>query len=386
MTKAEISYPSLDTPSVLVDMEKLEGNIKEMSRLAAGAGVRLRPHTKIHESALIARIQTGEGACGVEVGPVDQAEVMAEAGFTDIVVAHPFYGSHKLETLKKVLGRPGVTVTVVVDMFEQAESISQLGQATGIKIPVLLKLETGANRYGVLPGEPALQLARQLCRLPGIEFEGVYTHETGREPTTEGIEREAFEIATIAVETARMLKKEKIPVAHVSVGASATYRASCRLIKEGKFPEITEIHPGSGIVGDLKGVSVLALPEDSCTLSVLVSVMSASHPSHAVIDAGFKTFGADSLINLRDTPGFFWEGKPRLGAVRGRPDLWLGALHAETGRIFYRNRTKKLHPGDRLEIIPNNATLVINLHDRLYGVRNGAVEQVIPVTGRGRGS
>lgn len=386
MARAEISYPSLDTPSVLVDMDKLEANIKEMSRLAAGAGVGLRPHTKIHESAIIARMQTGEGTCGVEVGPVDQAAVMAEAGFNDIVVAHPFYGRHKLETLKKVLNRPGVTVTVVVDMFEQAESISQLGQAIGIKIPVLIKLETGANRYGVLPGEPALQLARQLCQLPGIEFKGIYTHETGREPTPEGIEREAFEIATVAVETARRLKKEGIPVAHVSVGASATYRASCRLIKEGKFPEITEIHPGSGIVGDLKGVSVLALPEDSCTLSVLVSVMSASHPSHAVIDAGFKTFGADSLINLRDTPGFFREGKPRFGAVRGRPDLWLGALHAETGRIFYEDTTNKLHPGDRLEIIPNNATLVINLHDRLYGVRNGSVEQVIPVTGRGRGS
>ena len=164
MARAEISYPSLDTPSVLVDMDKLEANIEVMSRLAAGAGVGLRPHTKIHESAIIARMQTGEGTCGVEVGPVDQAEVMAGAGFNDIVVAHPFYGRHKLETLKKVLGRPGVTVTVVVDMFEQAEGISQLGQAIGRKIPVLIKLETGANRYGVLPGEPALQLARQLCQ------------------------------------------------------------------------------------------------------------------------------------------------------------------------------------------------------------------------------
>jgi D-serine deaminase-like pyridoxal phosphate-dependent protein len=251
---------------------------------------------------------------------------------------------------------------------------------------VLLKLETGANRYGVLPGEPALNLARQLVRLSGIEFKGIYTHETGREPTPEGIDREAFEVATVAVETALLLKKEGIPAEHVSVGASATYRASCRLIKEGKFPEITEIHPGSGIVGDLKGVSVLALPEDSCTLSVLVTVMSTSHSSHAVIDAGFKTFGADSLINLRDKAGFFWEGKPRFGAVRGRPDLWLGALHAETGRIFYKDTANKLNPGDRLEIIPNNATLVINLHDQLYGVRNGSVEQVIPVTGRGRGS
>lgn len=386
MVRVKVPYASLDTPAVLVDMDKLEANIKEMSQLAAEAGVGLRPHTKIHESAFIAAMQTKKGTCGVEVGPVEQAEVMAEAGFNDIVVAHPFYGSHKLDTLKRVLSGPGVTVTVVVDMFEQAEGISQVGQAMGRKIPVLLKLETGANRYGVLPREPALKLARKLRRLPGIEFKGIYTHETGREPTPEGIEREAFEIATTAVETARMLRSEGIPVEHVSVGASATYRASCRFIKEGKFPEITEIHPGSGIVGDIKGVSVLALPEDSCTLAVLVSVMSSSHADHAVIDAGFKTFGADSLIARRDTPGFFWNRNPRFGSVRGRPDLWLGALHAETGRIFYKDPKRTLDPGDRLEIIPNNATLVINLHDQLYGVRNGEVETVIPVTGRGRGN
>lgn len=386
MMKPEVPYSSLDTPSVLVDLDRLEANIEEMSTLAAGAGVGLRPHTKIHESALIARMQTGKGTCGVEVGPVDQAEVMAEAGFRDIVVAHPFCGRHKLETLKRVLGRAEVTVTVVVDMFEQAEGLSQAGQAVGRKVPVLIKLETGANRYGVLPGGPALELARQLGQLDGIEFKGVYAHEIGREPTPEGIEREAFEVATAAVETARQIKRGGIPVEHVSVGASATYRASCRLIKEGNFPEITEIHPGSGIVGDLKGVSVLALPEESCALSVLVGVMSTSHAGHAVIDAGVKTFGADSLINLREQEWFFWEGNPRFGVVRGRPDLWLGSLHAETGRIFYRDRSRTLEAGDRLEIIPNNATLVINLHDRLYGVRNGAVEQVIPVTGRGKGS
>jgi D-serine deaminase-like pyridoxal phosphate-dependent protein len=47
---------------------------------------------------------------------------------------------------------------------------------------------------------------------------------------------------------------------------------------------------------------------------------------------------------------------------------------------------KKLKLGERLEIVPNNATLVINIHDQVYGVRNSAVEEVIPVTGRGHGN
>jgi D-serine deaminase-like pyridoxal phosphate-dependent protein len=114
--------------------------------------------------------------------------------------------------------------------------------------------------------------------------------------------------------------------------------------------------------------------------------MSTSHSDWAIIDAGYKTFGADSLIKYRETPDFFWKGKPSFGSIQGRPDLWLGSLSAETAHVFYMEREKKLNFGERLKIVPNNATLVINIHDQIYGVRNGIVEKVFEVTGRGRGN
>ena len=102
MVKQPVPYPSLDTPAVLVDMDKLEANIGEMSRLAKEAGVRLRTHIKVHECAEIAKMQLAAGACGVEVGPIAQAEAMAAEGIGDIIVAHPgYYGEQKLETLTK---------------------------------------------------------------------------------------------------------------------------------------------------------------------------------------------------------------------------------------------------------------------------------------------
>jgi len=97
MTQNSMLFPSLDTPTVLVDMDKLEANIQEMSQLAAEAGVRLRPHVKVHECAEIAKMQIAAGACGVEVGSIGQAEAMAEAGLDDIIIAHPgFYGINQL--------------------------------------------------------------------------------------------------------------------------------------------------------------------------------------------------------------------------------------------------------------------------------------------------
>ena len=387
MTEQSIPYPSLDTPAVLVDMDKLEANIREMSQLAAEAGVSLRPHTKVHECASIARLQIEAGACGIEVGSVEQAEGMAEEGIDDIIVAHPFYGDHKLETFKRLIKKPGLKLAVVIDMIEQAEGISQVGQAVRRKIPMLIKVETGVSqRYGVLPGEPLLNMARKVLQLPGIELAGIYAHEMGAELTAEGVNKKAFEVASMMAEMANLLRREGITVEHVSVGASPTFRATCRYMKEGKFPEITEVHPGQCVIGDILYMRGLGNTRETCAVTVLTTVMSTSHPDHAVLDAGYKAFGADSIIAHREAPGFFWKGKPSFGSIQGRPDLWLGALPAESSCIYYMDPEKKLSLGERLEIVPNNATLVINLHDEIYGVRNGVVERIFPITGRGRGT
>jgi len=387
MAKQRIPYSSLDTPVVLLDMSKLEANIKDLQQAANEAGVKLRPHTKVHECASIAKMQIEAGARGIEVGAIGQAEAMAEGGIDDILIAHPFYGDHKLEILKRLLSRPKLKVTVVVDMIEQAEGISQVGQVAGRKVPTLLKIQTGGNRYGVLPGEPALNLAKRLRLLPGIEFVGIYGHEAGAEPTEEGVAKKAFEVASIMTQTARMLRREDITVEHVSVGASPTFHATCRYLKEGKFTEITEIHPGQRVIGDLMYMMEHGNTRESCAATVLVSVMSTSHPKHIVIDAGWKTFGAECMIESQSAPGFFWKGMPSYGSVQGRQDLWFGRISAETGLIYYREDARRnLKLGDRLEIVPNSVNLVINMHDLIYGVRGGVIERIIPVTGRGKGN
>jgi D-serine deaminase-like pyridoxal phosphate-dependent protein len=115
--------------------------------------------------------------------------------------------------------------------------------------------------------------------------------------------------------------------------------------------------------------------------------MSSVNPRQVIIDAGYKTFGADSLIQYRDQPGFFHEGRPSYGSVQGRPDLWLGKISAETAAVLYTDpntdHIKRLRIGDRLAIIPNNATLSISMQERIYGIRNEMVERIFAVAGRG---
>lgn len=388
MTGQKTLYPSLNTPAVLVDLDTLEANINNMSRLAKEAGLQLRPHAKIHENVSIAKKQIAGGACGVEVGVVEQAEALVEQGINDILIAHPgYYGGTKGELLKKLLKRSGLKLALVVDMLEQAEIISQVARSAGKKARVLIKIDLGrSSRFGVLPGKPVLALATGLQKLPGIELAGIYGHEMGVKPTPEGKDEAALEAAEIMAENARMLRSEGVAIEHVSVGASSTFPATCRFCKEGKFPELTEVHPGAFVIGDIRYMRAGGNTREACAVTVLTTVMSTAHQEWAIIDAGYKTFGSDAIFEHRDKPDFWWQGMPSFGSVQGRPDLWLGRISAETASIYYKESGKKLDLGERLEIVPNNATLVINIHDRIYGVRNGAVEETIPVTGRGRGN
>ena len=386
--KDDVPYPSLDTPAVLIDMDKLEANIKEIAQAAAEASVKLRPHVKVHQCPEIAKMQMEAGACGVEVGTVDQAEVMAEAGINDIIVAHPFYGERKFEKVKKLVTRPGLKLAIVVDMAEQAEELSKIGQAVGKKIPVHIKIDTGIKRYGVLPGAPVLNLAKQLSKLPGIELVGIYAHESSAQtvPTDEGVAKVALEVGSIMCEMARLLRGEGLNIEDVSTGASPTIFAICRWVKEGVLKEITEIHPGQRAIGDIAYSYSLGCTRDRCTLTLLTTVVSTSHPTYVVIDAGFKALGGESIIGRRDTPGFFWNGMPSFGPIQGRDDLWLGRVGAESGWVYYKEDARKLTLGERLEIVPNSASLILNIHDKAYGVRNGVIEREFSITGRGRGS
>jgi D-serine deaminase-like pyridoxal phosphate-dependent protein len=273
-------------------------------------------------------------------------------------------------------------------MVEQAEELSKIGQEAGKKIPVHMKIDTGIKRYGVLPGAPMLELARKLNKLPGIELVGIYAHESSAQttPTDEGVVKVALEVGSIMCQMARLLRAEGFNIKDVSTGASPTVFAICHWVKEGVLKEITEIHPGQRAIGDIAYSYSLGCTRDRCALTVLTTVVSTSHPTYVVIDAGFKALGGESIIGRRDTPGFFWNGMPSFGPIKGRDDLWLGKVGAESGWLYYKENAKKLSLGEQLEIVPNSASLILNIHEKAYGVRNGVIEKEFSITGRGHGS
>lgn len=228
----------------------------------------------------------------------------------------------------------------------------------------------------MLPSEATLERAEELVKIRGIELVGILSHEsTHGERTKEGVDRISREVPALMAAMARLLRNNGIQIERVEIGATPALR-NVSILKS--FPEITEIHPGMYVFGDIMYVSNFAMPVEGCPLTVLTPVVSVSHnpPPRAIIDAGSKTFTPDVLFHLRGDAGYFWEGRPRFGHVVGRPDLWFGRLPAVNGCLYFMDPKKRVTIGERLQIIPNNACLFSSIHDQIYGVKNGQVEKV----------
>src|SRR5206468_4922904 len=93
------------TPVAVVDEEIVERNLARMAKLAADNNVKLRPHAKTHKSAEMARRQIAHGAIGLTCATFTEAEVFADAGVDDLLIAHPPVGKPKLERLATLADR-----------------------------------------------------------------------------------------------------------------------------------------------------------------------------------------------------------------------------------------------------------------------------------------
>src|SRR5262245_36957824 len=159
----------LDTPAVLVDLDRVERNIARMAERARAAGVALRPHCKTHKLPEVARLQLAAGAKGITLAKVGEAEVFAAQGFDDIFLAYPIVGPLKARRLLALPER--VRLAVGADSVAGARTLSDAYAAAGRRLDVMLKVDTGFHRSGVLPAQ-ARALAERLQALPGIRLRG----------------------------------------------------------------------------------------------------------------------------------------------------------------------------------------------------------------------
>lgn len=359
-------YDYLETPAVVVELDTVERNIRSLVEGAKPYGIVHRPHIKTHRSVELAKLQLSLGAKGITCAKLGEAEVMADAGITDIFLCYPLIGPEKLARFQKLLQR--AEVSTLVNSVEGAKGLSDLGVSLGRKIPVRIDLDGGLKRGGLRPGFPALEFANAISGLPGIEivglmyYGGLIYHEKDRA----GMEKIARKEREDLLMTARLLRESGYRMDVLSGGTSFS----------GKMPEllqgVTEIRSGHYIFNDCGQLFSGFASEDDCAMRVVVSVVSIVDSRHAILDAGTKVLTSDGC-----------ERHPGYGYVIGRPDMVVTALNEEHA-FLESAQPLDVKIGDKLAVIPNHCCVVCNMLDEVHGIRGGKFDHMIRIDARGK--
>jgi D-serine deaminase-like pyridoxal phosphate-dependent protein len=357
----------LDTPAVIVDLDVMDRNLSRMADYCRAHQLLLRPHTKTHKIPELAKRQIESGATGITVAKLGEAEVMLNAGITDILVAYPIVGAEKTRHLAILAEQANITVSL--DSEEAACAISAAASKRGVKIGVLAELDVGFERCGVSNEVELLTLARKISSLPALEFKGIMFFPGQFCVVPEERAAMRVHVNELLDRVVDMFAREGVPLGVVSGGSTpAGYEGDL-------FHGVNEVRPGTYIFNDRNTVGVSAATLNDCALSIVVTVVSTSVPGRAVIDGGSKTFSSDRY-QAGDGKGF--------GLVKEDDAAEIERLSEEHGHLNIKHSERRYRVGDRLSVIPNHVCPAVNLHDEIYGVRGEQVETIWQVEGRGK--
>ena len=360
-------FLSLDTPALLVDLPTLERNLARMAAHARDLGLEHWPHTKTHKVPELAKRQLAAGSPGICVAKLGEAEVMIAAGLERIFIANDIVGPQKVARLLPLARR--ADVSVCVDSLAAAEPLSAAFHAAGLRLQLLLEIDTGLGRCGVPPGKPATELARALDRLPGLELVGIMTYAgmiPGRTSPAE-IEAAATEEAQTMASVAQDLRAAGLKIRRISGGSTPRarfYRPNCGL---------TEIRPGTYIYNDVNCLDTGAASQDDCALTVLATVISRPGPARATLDAGSKALTSDRAV-----------ASPGHGRIVELPGAVISRLDEEHAYVDLSQAEREPAIGEKLRLIPNHACPVSNLADEISLIADDHVVATLPIAARGK--
>jgi D-serine deaminase-like pyridoxal phosphate-dependent protein len=357
----------LETPAVVIALDVMEQNLSRMAEYCGRQNLKLRPHTKSHKIPELAKRQIDNGASGITVAKIGEAEVMLNAGITDILIAYPIVGAEKAKHLAEIAERASITVSL--DSEAAALTISAAASEQRANVGIMVELDVGFGRCGLANEAELLNLAQRVSSLPGLEFKGLMFFPGQFVVGPEQRAALRMHVNELLDRTLETFARGGLPLSTVSGGSTPTAYES------GLFHGVNEVRPGMYIFNDRNMVGVKAASMENCALSVVVTVVSNSVSGRAIIDGGSKTFSSDRYL-AGDGRGF--------GIVKEDLAVELEHLSEEHGHLNIQHAGRRYRVGDRLTVIPNHACSTVNMHDEIYGVRGDRVETVWQVAGRGK--
>ena len=363
LTKAE-----LPTPALVVDIDKLESNIAQMSDYAKQAGISLRPHAKTHKTPEIARRQIAAGALGVCCATIHEAEALARAGLSGLLITSEQVGLNKMARLIRLTEQRPDTMSVI-DSAAHAEALNDAASVGKTVLNILIDIDPYGRRTGIAPGIKAEELGKLVDSLPHLNLRGVHGYSGAASHVHGWANRknESTDHMLPVLASFEAMKKAGLPMEIMSGASTGTYNIDSQLAG------MTELQVGSYVFMDadyrsIGGQSGAVYDDFRPSLTVLSTVVSKRYSDIATIDAGIKSFATDH------------DALPEVVGIEGATYSFNGDEH---GRIHLDKAARDLQLGEKLELIISHCDPTVNLYERMYVCRGEQIVDVWSVAGRG---
>jgi D-serine deaminase-like pyridoxal phosphate-dependent protein len=362
-----MSKYELDTPALCIDLDKLEKNLSQVHNKLKHTGVAVRPHIKTHKCPDLAKMQMQAGAIGVCAAKLSEVAVMLENGVDQVLLTGVNVTPKKIKKAMQLRKKnPGFIQAV--DNMENAKDLQEAAKAAGITADVVVDLDV-IKRSGAIPGDPALKLAQFVDHAPNLNFRGILAYDGGVQHVHGYQTRRQRNLERMApiIETYELMNRSGLNLEIFSGGGTGTYDMM------GDIPGFTDVQVGSYLFMDCQYMDIGGVDNKEVfddfdpSLTLMCTVVNANHPKRLITDAGTKA------VTLN---------KPAARVI-GESDFSYNAGSDEYGTITFSQANKDYKVGDYLEMIVPHCDPIVNLYDRIYGIRNEKVESIIPVLARG---
>jgi len=359
----------IDTPALLLDVEKLGRNCERMRSRVHAEGVVLRPHVKTAKSVEVAQCALGSPAGPITVSTLREAEYFFDHCFRDILYAVGMVPA-KVGRLA-ALTRRGARISAIVDSGEAAQGLVDASNKEGVRVPTLIEIDSDGHRAGIVPGDPELF---EVAEVLGDSLAGVMTHagDSYNATSVEGIRAVAERERKAVVSSAMALRARGHASPVVSVGSTptATFADS--------FAGVTEVRTGVYVFHDLVMAGLGVCSVDDIALSVLASVIGHQRDKGWIItDAGWMALSRDRGTAKQAVD----QGYGLVCDAMGRPidDFIVVDANQEHGIVARRGGGpvdfNRFPIGSLLRILPNHACATAAQHSEYHVIRNGRVAE-----------
>ena len=358
----------LSTPALVLDLDCLERNIERMKTYANSKNIALRPHCKTHKSAIIAQLQIDAGATGITAATLGEAEVMADAGVTGILVSSPIIADSKIDRLMKINKKvKGLLQTV--DNISNASRLSMAAMNIGKPLNVLIDVDVGLHRTGVASVNEAVELVHTIVASQSLNYAGLQGYAGHIMHIESFDERERTNLYHM-----NKLQDVRSALAEINLSPNIITGAGTGTYDiDAEQGIVTEMQVGSYVFMDVEYLDIKCRKNQQWifepSLFVRSTVVSANHSDQATIDAGLKCFSQDGPLPV------FNQGTPA-----GSIYKFFGDEH---GSVMFEGSNERLDVGSTVECLVPHCDPTVNLYDFYHCVRGNTLVDIWPIDARG---